>query len=393
MTRFFYSSITGLAYGLFASASIWPATCALDNGIGLPPINTINVTGGFASTVLQGAVSRWESRCVDWGHDFPDLRVNTGSELTVSVQFFNRRRDDTPPSLGNACEKTTVSTSGGEMVGATITIWALERDGTSCEGSTEELLAHGLGHALGFDDAYSSSCDGTIMGRKIPGQPMFVLAEHCSLLDILWHTDIETDPCRDPEANRCECDPWECGSPIVLDLDGRGFRFTGLEEGVWFDINADGIAELISWTQNGSEGFLGLDRNGNGALDNGGELFGNFTRRLDGSIFPHGYAALGDFDTFTLLGNGDGVITASDAVFSQLQVWRDWNQDGLSQPSELFRLEELGILRLELNFTTQRRRDRHGNLLLYASKAWVDGPGNSEIAVATTDVFFLVGQP
>jgi len=69
-----------------------------------------------------------------------------------------------------------------------------------------------------------------------------------------------------------------CSSPIIVDTTGHGFHLTSAEDGVWFDIHADGHPVLISWTATGSgNAFLALDRNHNGRIDDGKELFGNIT--------------------------------------------------------------------------------------------------------------------
>src|SRR5689334_8456430 len=70
--------------------------------------------------------------------------------------------------------------------------------------------------------------------------------------------------------------PWPacCGSALVFDLDGKGFRFTSTEEGVHFDFDVDGQKELLAWTDPaGGDAILVLERTGNGQIDDGKELF------------------------------------------------------------------------------------------------------------------------
>ncbi|MFY9555206.1 MAG: hypothetical protein WAV47_10885 [Blastocatellia bacterium] len=75
---------------------------------------------------------------------------------------------------------------------------------------------------------------------------------------------------------RCECVP--SVSPIVIDVLGNGFNLTDAVGGISFDIDNDGQSENLSWTAaNSDDAWLAYDRNGNGGIDNGAELFGNFS--------------------------------------------------------------------------------------------------------------------
>lgn len=99
-------------------------------------------------------------------------------------------------------------------------------------------------------------------------------------------------------------------SPLLIDLGGDGFDLTNLEDGVQFDIDADGQEDRISWTDRfGDEAFLALDRNGNGTIDDGSELFGDSTAQPP-SEEANGFRALAVYDVPALGGNGDGWISA-----------------------------------------------------------------------------------
>jgi len=79
-------------------------------------------------------------------------------------------------------------------------------------------------------------------------------------------------------------------SPILLDLDGDGVIGTvGLSSGVFFDHAADGFAERSGWVAPG-DGLLVWDRNANGAIDSGRELFGSET------LLPNGLKAVNGFE-------------------------------------------------------------------------------------------------
>ncbi|MGE3612529.1 MAG: calcium-binding protein [Sulfurimonas sp.] len=113
-------------------------------------------------------------------------------------------------------------------------------------------------------------------------------------------------------------------SPLVLDLNGNGTNSTRLNEStVYFDMDGDGFKERTAWVENG-DGLLVLDKNANGVIDNGSELFGNFTALADGNNADDGFSALLQHDE-----NKDGKIDKNDAIYNQLNVWVDANQDGI----------------------------------------------------------------
>jgi len=109
--------------------------------------------------------------------------------------------------------------------------------------------------------------------------------------------------------------------PLILDLDRDGTETIGVDAGAYFDHDANGFAEQTGWVSP-DDGLLAMDRNGNGGIDTGRELFGDNTILKDGSLATDGLQALADLDS-----NNDNKIDSQDAAFSQLRVWKDANSD------------------------------------------------------------------
>jgi hypothetical protein len=169
------------------------------------------------------------------------------------------------------------------------------------------------------------------------------------------------------------------GSPIIVDVARNGYHLTSVDRGVWFDLDADGTPEFTAWTKAGSDdAFLAMDRNGNGRIDDGSELFGNNTPAYANQKdlrAKNGFEAL-DFLHTPEYGASfnDKMIDARDAQFGRLLLWCDANHNGISEPDELTSLANAGVRAIGTEYKERKRVDRFGNEFRQKGEIfWSDG--------------------
>lgn len=148
--------------------------------------------------------------------------------------------------------------------------------------------------------------------------------------------------------------------PIIFDLDGDGIETVSVDKGTYFDLDNNGFSEKSGWIS-ADDGFLVMDRNNNGMIDSGEELFGDQTILQDGAQSKNGYEALTELDQ-----NKDGRIDENDEQFQSLKIWRDLNQDGYSSADELFDLKDYNIRAISTSNRRVNISDGHDNIKVRA---------------------------
>ena len=271
-----------------------------------------------------------------------------------------------------------------------------------------------MGHGLGLNDAYNPQTPGdTVMNNAVQNcpndncgnEPVFVTPCDRNAIQTLYPrqpcpgyecnegSGIQVDYCTygsgcpDGYINTGSCcQPYNI-TPVIIDVDGSGLNLTRASDGVWFDFFGTGTKIKLSWTAGSStNAWLALDRNGNGSIDTGRELFGNLSPQPK-SPNANGFLALAEFDKPDNGGNADGQIDRRDAIFSSLRLWQDANHNGISESGELHTLRELGLKLIDLDYQTSGRTDQYGNQFRYRAK--VKDTHDAQLGRWAWDVFLL----
>ena len=172
--------------------------------------------------------------------------------------------------------------------------------------------------------------------------------------------------------------------PIIIDLNKNKITSTKLNNTIYFDHDNNNFKEATSWIDKG-DAFLALDKNNNGLIDNGNELFGNHTIsntrfKYTNNKATNGYEALKTYDL-----NGDNVIDSKDEIYDKLVLWKDSNQNAITDKGELIKLKDSGIVSIDLNYKNINT-DEKGNTIKQSSTITFED-GTTTIA---NDVWFKV---
>lgn len=162
----------------------------------------------------------------------------------------------------------------------------------------------------------------------------------CPFYESKWHLN---------NGNQCACN-----TPLVLSFDNGHVAFTA-EAGAAFDLTRNGVCHASDWPTAATP-WLALDRDGDGTIDDGGELFGSATRLGSGEFARNGFEALRDLDA-----DHNGVFDKHDPAFAHVVIWSDKNLDRTSRPNEMQSLNEAGVASIDLHDARDMRCDARGN--------------------------------
>lgn len=304
-------------------------------------------TGVVVGTDLQNAMDVWEPHqsYTEYGTSW----VNASTAKKQEDKFFGN-----PQTVDSTNGKVTVNDK--PMAGI-----APEKSGINIETLDRGELIWELGTPL----APGESATLTFYGQRTFEKTGGIDFHHNAYL---VHADQHD---YNPSNNKHKVDI-KFETPIVLDLNGDGVQTLSIDEGVKFDLLNTGVGVNTGWLS-GEDAFLAIDNNGNGQIDDSSELFG-------GAV-GEGFDKLTTFDS-----NSDGFVNANDALFGELKVWQDANENGITDDGELNSLESTGIASLNTAYTNLFNTDAQGNIHGEHSSAVLDNGSTIDMV----DVYFQV---
>lgn len=402
-----------------------------------PPSSLVHiVNSGVPSTAVTSGISGWNAmngfyEC--FGPTF--IADNNAGGEQINLSFASLPTD---PGTGTTQRGVTHLENAIIILGRMVEVDIQLNNQMTNNSTIAEVLAHELGHTQGLADCPLCGLHSTVMES---GDHINTINDSIGLInptscDITLVQSVATDyacpppppggcngradytlypstgcqsgftdsggtctrsaqfqsRCAEPtgyDAESCTCPDGINPSPIVIDVSNTGFSMTDAGGGVVFNILNDGVPLQLSWTANGSNNaFLVLDRNGNGVVDSGTELFGDLTPQPLAAK-PNGFLALAEYDKPANGGNGDGRIDSRDAIFPALKLWQDSNHNGISEPGELRPFSEV-LSAIDLNYKEARRTDQYGNQFRYRAKVY--DLNGSQAGRWAWDVFLNVKQ-
>jgi hypothetical protein len=169
----------------------------------------------------------------------------------------------------------------------------------------------------------------------------------------------------------CDETSGAASTPLVLSFDGAEVAFRA-DAASTFDLTGVGQSMLTDWPAARTP-WLALDRDGDGEIRDGKELFGSAVALAQGGLAQHGFEALAELDA-----NADGVVDAKDPGFASLVLWSDADGDRTSDGGELAPLASRRVVSISLAFTRAPACDTRGNCgVERAAFTWLDARGDA----------------
>lgn len=344
----------------------------------------INTPSGFSNreiTAISAGLEDWNNEPNNSGVTFRFVETSSPPSIPTTANIAIVRYQNV---FNESAIAETQTQSSGEFVFNTITFYQNIRRVFNPEINqppfVRTIARHEGGHTLGLDNAVDCPPGSTIMNIAPSGETFISTCDNTTIAtDATYPSptptpspsptpqegdfiscnngvdddgdsliDCDESACNHYCVNGCNyfqddicrrlstmgCFEGQCYTPVLIDIAGNGLQLSDVSNGIVFNLMPDLPAKLAWTTANSDDAWLVLDRNGNGTIDSGEELFGSTTpqpARPD----KNGFLALAEYDLPTNGGNNDGTISPSDNIFELLRLWQDTNVNGISEATEL----------------------------------------------------------
>jgi hypothetical protein len=333
-------------------------------------IHAAVISGSASEGQMFDFVQRLQTAADGWGGFFgPSTNVNIVIDEfpTMGTTYYI----DITDQIAEGQAFTRQPPSGGSGTMTVPLEWLKDPQFPGSYVST--VLAHEIGHFLGLGQ---NVCGSSIMGdTTLQSHTWFT---DCDYAFSQWWYEYGAPSChllppcgQDEFLGEDGCCYQQNGSPILLSLSAGPIRLSAPRYGVDFDIYGTGTPFRVAWPLDPSNNaWLALDRDGDGRITSGRELFGDATLLADGTTrAPNGFVALAQYDA-----NADWRIDTRDAVFGQLRIWTDMDRNGVGASGELHPLPDFGIESIDLSYRESGRTDSSGNQFRYRSQVGASIP-------------------